>query len=73
MKIKKATIEKIKLPKNFKINPALTDKFDNQPLFKDKVDRANHILKTAGLPKFEVTNKKSTANNKSIAASEAGR
>ncbi len=73
MKTKKTKTEKKKLPKDFKINPALADKYDDQPLFKDKVDRANHILKTVGLPKFETVNKKSTAGNKSIAASGAGR
>lgn len=51
MKTKKANIEKKKLPEDFKINPSLTDKYVDQPLFKDKVDRANYILKTIGLPK----------------------
>ncbi len=51
MKTKKANIEKKELPKDFSINPSLTDKYADQPLFKDKVDRANHILKTIGLPK----------------------
>ena len=41
-----------KLPKGFTIEPTLTGKYDNQPLFKDKIDRANHILKTVGLPKL---------------------
>ena len=72
MKTKKENTGKKKFPKNFKINPALTDKYADQPFFKDKVDRANHILKTVGLPKFEANNKKSTAH-KSIAASGAGR
>jgi len=58
MKTKKENTVKRKLPKNFKINPALTNKYADQPLFKDKVDRANHILKTVGLPKFEATKKK---------------
>jgi hypothetical protein len=51
MKTKKATTRK-KLPPGFRLNPALTDKYVDQPLFKDKVDRANHILKTVGLPKI---------------------
>lgn len=59
---KKKTVKK-KLPKDFKINPSLGDNYAEQPLFKDKVDRANHILKTVGLPNFEATNKKSTAHN----------
>jgi hypothetical protein len=35
-----------------KINPSLQGKYDDQPLFQDKVNRANHILKTVGIPKF---------------------
>jgi hypothetical protein len=49
---KKSVTEKKKLPKGFKLNPALVDKYADQPLFKDKVDRANYILKTVGLPKI---------------------
>ncbi len=41
-----------KLPKGFKFDATLDNKYTEQPLFKDKVDRANHILKTVGLPKF---------------------
>lgn len=33
------------LPKGFSINPGLDNKYVDQPLFKDKVDGANHILK----------------------------
>ena len=44
---------KAKLPKGFTVDATLTGKYDDQPLFKDKVDRANHILKTVGLPKFD--------------------
>ncbi len=51
MKAKKITDEK-KLPKGFKFNASLDNKYADQPLFKDKVDRANHILKTIGLPKL---------------------
>lgn len=51
MKTKKAKAEKKELPKDFKLNPSLADKYADQPLFKDKVDRANYILKTVGLPK----------------------
>ena len=56
MKTKKKAItrtKKPKLPKGFTVDPSLNGKYDDQPLFKDKVDRANHILKTVGLPKFE--------------------
>ncbi len=51
MKTNKITAEK-KLPKGFKFNATLDNKYTDQPLFKEKVDRANHILKTVGLPKF---------------------
>ncbi|WP_157048334.1 hypothetical protein [Verminephrobacter eiseniae] len=41
------------LPKGFRYNPALdNNNYDEQPLFKEKVDRANHILKTVGLPDY---------------------
>ncbi len=53
MKTKKTETKKPKLPEGFTVDPKLTGKYDDQPLFKDKVDRANHILKTVGLPKFE--------------------
>ena len=47
----KAIADKKKLPKSFKVNTALTGKYADQPLFKEKVERANHILKTVGIPK----------------------
>lgn len=40
-----------KLPKGFTVNTNLAGKYADQPLFKDKVEKANHILKTVGLPK----------------------
>ena len=43
---------KPKLPKGFTIDPSLDGRYNDQPLFKDKVDRANHLLKTVGLPKL---------------------
>lgn len=43
---------KKKLPKDVTINAELNGKYDDQPLFQDKVNRANHILKTFGIPKF---------------------
>lgn len=52
MKAKKPAKVKSKLPKGFAIDPMLNGKYDDQPLFKDKVDRANYILKTVGLPKL---------------------
>ena len=50
MKAKKKISEKT-LPKGFTLNKSLKDKYADQPLFKEKVDRANHILKAFGLPK----------------------
>ena len=44
--------KKVKLPKGFKLNFELDNKYIDQPIFKDKVDRANHILKTVRLPKL---------------------
>ena len=43
---------KKKKQKGHKIDPSFQGKYDDQPLFQDKVDRANHILKTVGIPKF---------------------
>ncbi len=51
MKTKKENTERKQFLKDFKLNPSLTDKYADQPLFKDKIDRANYILKTIGLPK----------------------
>lgn len=48
----KNKIVKKKQQKGHKINPSLQGKYDDQPLFQDKVNRANHILKTVGIPKF---------------------
>ncbi len=36
----------------YKINPALTGKYDDQPLFAEKLKRANEILDKTGVPKF---------------------
>lgn len=51
MKPEKETPKK-PLPAGFTIKPELEAEYTDQPLFKDKVCRANHILKTFGLPKF---------------------
>ncbi len=51
MKTEKNIVKEPKLPKGFKFDPTLKGKYDDQPLFKDKVDRANYILKKVGLPK----------------------
>lgn len=45
---------KAKLPNGFTSKPGLDEQYNEQPLFKDKVDRANHILKTFGLPKTKL-------------------
>jgi len=50
MKTKKISEEK-KLLKGFKFNATLDSKYSDQPLFKEKVEKANFILKTIGLPK----------------------
>lgn len=36
----------------YKINPALADKYNDQPLFNEKLKRANELLDKAGVPKF---------------------
>lgn len=43
--------KKVKLPKGFTIQHGLDKQYEDQPLFQEKVDRANHILKKFGLPK----------------------
>ncbi len=40
-----------KKPTILKVDKTL-DKYLEKGLFKEKVDKANHILKTVGLPKF---------------------
>lgn len=54
MKATKVKMVPAKLREGFTINPALDGKYDNDPFFQDKIDRANHILKTVGLPKAEI-------------------
>ncbi|MDQ6890419.1 MAG: hypothetical protein M3Z56_09120 [Bacteroidota bacterium] len=51
-KEQKLKIPKKKSPRDVTINPELNGKYDDQPLFQDKVNRANYILKTFGIPKF---------------------
>ncbi len=52
-KAKKSKGTKKTLPKDVTINSELNGKYNDQPLFQDKVNRANHILKTYGIPKFK--------------------
>ncbi len=50
--MKEKKIEIRELSKEFRVNRSLDNKYSNQPLFKDKVERANDILKTIKLPKI---------------------
>ena len=53
MKTQKAkTTNKKRIRKDYTIKPSLQGKYDDQPIFQDKVDRANFILKKFGIPKF---------------------
>jgi hypothetical protein len=45
--------EKKRARKDYTVKPSLQGKYDDQPLFQDKVDRANFILKKFGIPKFD--------------------
>jgi hypothetical protein len=45
-------LNKREVSKDYTIKPSLQGKYDDQPLFQDKVDRANFILKKFGIPKF---------------------
>lgn len=47
------TSEKKRVRKDYTIKPSLQGKYDDQPLFQEKVDRANFILKKFGVPKFD--------------------
>lgn len=53
MKPKKEPAKK-ELLKGFTIKPGLDEQYANEPLFQEKVDRANQILKTVGLPDFKL-------------------
>ena len=39
--------------KEYTIKPSLQGKHDDQPVFQDKVNRANFIFKKFGVPKFD--------------------
>ena len=49
---KTKNLNKKTVSKDYTIKPSLQGKYDDQPLFQDKVDRANFILKKFGIPKF---------------------
>lgn len=52
MKTSKEKTDKKTVRKDYTIKQSLQGKYDDQPLFQDKVDRANFILKKFGIPKF---------------------
>jgi len=47
----KSTEKGKKIPADFKVKTNLKDLYSDQPLFQDKIEKANHILKTVGLPR----------------------
>lgn len=49
---KQSKSSKTKVHKGFTIDPGLDHKYDNHPFFKEKAEKANYILKVAGLPKL---------------------
>lgn len=51
--MKKNQSNTIALPKGFAISNDIDTNYDNQPLFKSKVEKTNYILKTVGIPKFK--------------------
>jgi hypothetical protein len=50
MKTKKPVQKK--LLKRFRINPELNNKYNDEPLVKEKLAKARQIIKTYGLPKI---------------------
>ena len=52
MKVEKTKIIKQKFAQGVTINPSLNGKYNNEPLFKEKIDMAKSIVKKAGIPKF---------------------
>lgn len=50
MKTKKSDIKD--LPKGFDIDHSLSNKYADDPFFRDKIEKANHILNTVKLPGF---------------------
>ena len=64
MKTQKAKVTaKKSVRKDYTIKPSLQGKYDNQPLFQDKVNRANFILKKFGIPRFNEPKWLGTAHN----------
>ena len=52
MKTKEIKDKKKEAPAGFTIDPALNNKYDNDPFFKEKAERAEEFIKKAGVPKF---------------------
>ena len=48
----------MKLGIDYTINPELDGKYDNDPYFQEKLDRANEIIERCGVPKFPERPKK---------------
>lgn len=40
------------------VSPDLVGKYDDEPFFQEKIDRANYILETFGIPDFSEKTKK---------------
>jgi hypothetical protein len=49
--IMKTAVQSKKLPKGFKIDPNLADRYASEPLFEKKAEKANATLKAVGVPK----------------------
>ena len=49
----KAHSSRVKLPKGFKFSKELDGKFDNQPLFDEKLEKAKDLIRRAGLPDLD--------------------
>ena len=47
----KTTAQSKKLPRGFKSDPNLADRYANDPLFVKKAEKANATLKAVGVPK----------------------
>lgn len=47
----KTVVQSKKLPKGFKIDPDLADRYAGEPLFIKKAQKANATLKIVGAPK----------------------
>lgn len=64
MNSKKTETEKKSFLSILKLIPALKGKYTDKPLFKDKADKANYILKTVGIPNLDAADKKVVTHKK---------